>query len=224
MAAPQRADGPRLGRADFEVDAETLARGLLGCALVRVLEGGVRLAGRIVETEAYAGVDDRASHAYGGRRTPRNESMYGAPGTAYVYLIYGLHHCFNVVCGPPGTPWAVLVRALAPREGLDGMRARRAASPAARPPPDGALCSGPGRLCRALAIDRTFDGADLVHGPSLFLCAPPSRPPGARPPGDVVDEHVTRGPRVGVDYAGEWAQAPLRFRADSPTAPPRRRR
>ncbi len=205
----QPAYGPRLGPADFDADAETLARGLLGCLLVRALPGGVRLAGRVVETEAYVGVEDAASHAYGGRRTRRNESMYGPPGTAYVYLIYGLHCCFNVACGPAGTPRAVLVRALEPVEGLDVMRRLRA--PAGAAPPDRALCSGPGKLCQALAIDRGLDGADLAAGPELYLCAPPARPPGAAPPGDADDAHVARGPRVGVAYAGAWAAAPLRF-------------
>lgn len=206
---PPSACGPRLGRADFDADAATLARGLLGCLLVRPLEGGGRLVGRVVETEAYVGVEDRASHAFGGRRTPRNESMYGPPGTAYVYLIYGLHCCFNVSCGPAGTPSAVLVRALEPLEGLEAMRARR--PPGRKPLPDRALCAGPGRLCQAFGIDRSLDGLDLASDPALCLCAPPARPPGAAPPGDRTEAQVARGPRVGVDYAGDWADAPLRF-------------
>jgi DNA-3-methyladenine glycosylase len=212
--------GRRLGRADFAVDAAALARGLLGCRLVRALAGGETLAGRVVETEAYVGVDDRASHAYGGRRTARNEAMYGAPGTAYVYLIYGRYHCFNVVCGPPGEPWAVLVRAAVPVAGLAVMRRLRAAGGAARrPPADADLASGPGRLCRAFAIDRGLDRADLVLGPALGLWAPPSRPRAAARPGDVLEADVVRGPRVGVDYAGEWARAPLRFRVRAPAGP-----
>jgi DNA-3-methyladenine glycosylase len=139
-------------------------------------------------------------------------TCYGPPGTAYVYLIYGLYHCFNIACGPADTPWAVLIRALEPVEGLDAMRAPRSASPTARAVKDASLCVGPGRLCRALAIDRSLDGTDLVSSPSLYLCAPASRPPDARPPGDVADGQSVRGPRVGVDYAGEWARAPLRFR------------
>ncbi|HEU4406422.1 MAG TPA: DNA-3-methyladenine glycosylase [Polyangiaceae bacterium] len=201
--------GPRLGRSDYDVGAEALARGLLGCLLVRSIEGEGRLVGRVVETEAYVGVEDRASHAFGGRRTPRNESMYGPPGTAYVYRIYGLHFCFNVVCGPAGAPWAVLVRAIEPLEGLEAMRRRRARGGVV--PADRALGAGPGRLCQALAIDRSHDGADLVASPALYFCAPPGRPAGAVAPGDVSERQVARGARVGVDYAGPWAGAPLRF-------------
>jgi DNA-3-methyladenine glycosylase len=183
----------RLPRDFLRRDSETVARALLGQRLVRVLDGQ-RLAGRIVETEAYLGVPDRAAHAYGGRHTARNASLYADGGTAYVYRIYGLHHCLNVVAGVEGVPVAVLLRALAPEEGIAAMRARR---PAARR--DAELCAGPGRLCAALGVDLALDGADLVEGEALFL-------EGGAPVADVVT-----GPRVGVDYAGEWARAPLRF-------------
>src|SRR5262245_61693000 len=117
--------GDRLSRRFFSRDSETLAHALLGKKLVRVLQNGERLAGIIVETEAYVGVIDRASHPFGGRRTPRNESMYGRAGTAYVYFTYGVHHCVNVVCGRENEPVAVLLRALEPVEGLEAMRRLR---------------------------------------------------------------------------------------------------
>ena len=115
----------RLGRRFYSTDSATLAQALIGRVLVRALEDGTRLAGVIVETEAYLGVEDRAAHAFGGRRTARNESMYGPPGTAYVYFTYGMHFCFNVVCGRRDEPVAVLIRALQPIEGMDRMLAHR---------------------------------------------------------------------------------------------------
>ena len=107
----------RIPRSFLAVDPEKLARRLLGQRLVRTLGDGTRLAGIIVETEAYLGVRDRAAHSFGGRRTPRNESMFARPGTAYVYFTYGMHHCVNVVCGRRDEPVAVLIRALEPVEG-----------------------------------------------------------------------------------------------------------
>ena len=186
----------KLGR-DFYTRAETLtvARELLGKLLVVPAEGGERVSGRVVEVEAYVGTDDRASHAYGGRRTARTETMYAVGGVAYVYFVYGLHHQFNVVTGPAGEPHAVLVRALEPFEGVEKMRERRAARE------DRALANGPGKLCRALAIDRTFDGADLT-GARVWL-----EDDGFR----VEPARVAAGPRVGVAYAAEDAGRPYRF-------------
>lgn len=195
----------RLRRGEFASDAASLAVALLGKRLVRVLGDGTRLSGEIVETEAYLGVEDLAAHSAGGRRTARNEAMYGRPGTAYVYFTYGMHHCFNVVCGAEGEPAAVLVRALAPVEGVGVMRENRL-----RARPRGArsalrdvdLCSGPARLCAAMGIDLSFNGLDLVRGGGLFVeCAGWS--PGA---GEVLNTA-----RVGVGYAGRWAVAPLRW-------------
>jgi len=192
---------PRLSRRFYLRDPVTLARALLGQALVRVLDDGTRLAGRIVETEAYLGEIDRAAHSYGGRRTARNAAMWGPAGHAYVYFIYGLHHCMNVVAEGPGKPTAVLIRALEPLEGLARMRAHRAGRGPARRLRDTDLCSGPAKLAQALQLDRGLDGADLVAGDALFLER------GARvAPGRIV---VT--PRIGVAYAGEWADKPLRF-------------
>ena len=151
-----------------------------------------------METEAYLGIEDRAAHTYGGRRTARNASMWGPPGRAYVYLIYGMHCCVNVVAGDDNDPVAVLVRALRPEAGLATMRNRRTA---ARRDID--LCSGPGKLCQAMAIDRIADGADLVRGSRLYLEQVRQRA--------LPRRAIAVGKRIGVDYAGEWAQAELRF-------------
>lgn len=193
---------PRISRGFLRTDAESLAAGLLGQRLVRVLPGGERLSGIIVETEAYVGVIDRASHAFAGRRTARNESMYAQAGTAYVYFTYGMHWCFNIVCGRVDEPLAVLVRALEPVEGIERMRERRT-RPGVDPPGDTALCSGPARLCQALAIDRSFNGIDLTRDARLFL----ARANGVRP----TESDVACSARIGVGGAGEWADAPLRF-------------
>lgn len=151
----------------------------------------------IVETEAYPGGDDRASHTYGERRTRRNASMWLDGGHAYVYFVYGMHHCVNVVSGHAGQGEAVLVRALAPLEGLPAMRLARGSGVR-----DADLCSGPARLTQALGVDRSFDGVSLVNGGELQLLPPE---PGWRAPFEV-------GPRIGVDYAGECALRPWRYR------------
>ena len=144
----------RIPRRFFAADSRELAPLLLN----KVLVCGGR-AGRVVEVEAYAGEADPASHAFRGR-TPRNATMFGPPGHLYVYFTYGMHYCANVVFGPDGEASAVLLRGLTPLTGLDAMRAAR--GPAARSDRD--LCNGPGKLCQALGLDRTFDGADLVTG------------------------------------------------------------
>jgi DNA-3-methyladenine glycosylase len=170
----------RLPRAFYARDAPSVARDLLGKVLVHH-DGGTRRAARIVETEAYHGPDDQASHARGGP-TPRAAIMFGPPGVAYVYLIYGTSHCFNVVTGEEGHPSAVLVRAAEPLEGC--LHAT----------------TGPGNLCRALAIRReTHNGADLA-GEALFVedAAAPVEP-------------VVASPRVNVACARAWAERPWRF-------------
>lgn len=187
---------------DYATDSIALARRLLGCRLVRVLADGVRLSGVIVETEAYAGVMDRASHAFGGRRTARNEAMYARAGTSYVYFTYGMHFCFNVVCGEEDVPVAVLVRALEPVEGLDEMKRRRAAGRnalAAEKIRATDLCSGPGKLCAAMGIDRELNGVDLVTDERLWIER-----------GAAVDA-VEVGPRIGIGSAGDWVEKPMRF-------------
>jgi DNA-3-methyladenine glycosylase len=148
---------------------------------------------RLVETEAYLGPEDLAAHSARGR-TPRNAPMWGSPGHLYVYRIYGLHDCVNVVCGPGDKPEAVLLRAGEVVEGMPLARDRRGPRP-----DDRRLASGPGNLGRALGIGRDLSGADLVDGPVRLRAA--TTPPGG----------ITRGPRVGVGYAGVWADLPLRF-------------
>jgi DNA-3-methyladenine glycosylase len=184
--------------------ADRVAPDLLGRLLVRRLPGrrgthGELLVLRLVEVEAYLGAPDRASHAAGGRRTPRNESLYLAGGHAYVYFIYGMHWCLNAVCGEEGEGGAVLLRAGEPLAGEARMRALRGFATDARVRP-GDLAGGPGKICRALAVDRALDAAPL-DGSALWIAA--GEPlPAAR---------IATGPRIGVAYAGEAAQWPLRF-------------
>jgi DNA-3-methyladenine glycosylase len=163
----------RLTRAFYDRDPRELAPALLNKVLVST-ESGTRLAARIVEVEAYCGSADPASHAFRGR-TERNATMFGRPGRLYVYFVYGMHWCANVVAdAPAGDAGAVLLRAATPIAGLDLMRARR---PAARR--DRELCAGPARLASAFAIDRAHDGIDLVRGPIGIHddgTAPPARP------------------------------------------------
>lgn len=191
----------RLTRRFFTRDPVTLARSLLGQVLVRVLDDGTRLAGRIVETEAYLGVEDAAAHSFGGRRTDRVASMYLGGGHAYVYFTYGMHWCMNIVADGAGTPTACLLRALEPREGVEAMRRNRAGKAAAARLKDTQLCSGPAKLAQALAITREFDGEDLVTSPRLFIER-------AEP---IHAEQIIASARVGVGYAGAWADRPLRF-------------
>jgi DNA-3-methyladenine glycosylase len=198
---------PRLPAASFALAAADLAPRLIGCTLVRTLNTGERLAGVIVETEAYTGPEDLASHAAGGRRTARNDSMWAEPGTAYVYFTYGMHFCFNVSCYRKDHPAAVLVRALMPTEGLEVMRGLRT-KPGGKSVADRDLCRGPGRLCRAMAIDRSLDGVHLLRAPQLALF---DREGGQPEPPIVVS------PRIGLGEVGMWKAEPLRFAwADHP--------
>jgi len=171
-----------------------VARDLLGKKLVVPGRNGQRVSGIIVETEAYRGPEDRASHAWNGRRTQRTETMYGAGGTAYVYFVYGMYNQFNVVTNSEDIPHAVLVRALEPSEGLAIMRRRR------RGRSEYELTSGPGRLCLAMGIDRKLDKADLL-GDRVWLEAGVAISPG----------QIARGPRIGIDYAEKWIDKPWRF-------------
>jgi len=183
---------------DFYTRADTLkvARELLGKRLVVPSAEGVRVSGRVVEVEAYLGVEDRAAHSYGGRRTRRTETMFAVGGTVYVFFVYGMHHQFNVVTGPEGQPHAVLVRAVEPEEGTELMRERRPV------PKERELTNGPGKLCRALGIDLTFDGEDLTTSRRVRL-----EETGVR----FKPEQVATGPRIGVAYAAEDALKPWRF-------------
>jgi DNA-3-methyladenine glycosylase len=162
-------------------DTLLVARELIGMHLVRD-DGNTRRVGRIVETEAYMGPEDLAAHSARGR-TQRTEVMFGPPGHAYVYFIYGFWYCMNIVTSRKGVPHAVLLRALEPVEAITDKT------------------WGPGLLCRAMGIDRTLNGADLLSN-SLWL----EKPNGSLPP-----VRLGRGPRIGVDYAGAWAKRPWRF-------------
>jgi DNA-3-methyladenine glycosylase len=172
----------KLGRSFYTRPTLTVARDLLGRRLVRRLASGQRLSGYITEVEAYKGSEDEASHASRGR-TERNAPMFGPPGHAYIYLIYGIHHCLNVVTEPKGHPAAVLIRALEPLEGIEVMRERRDGRPVAQ------LTSGPGRLCQALGVDRSLNGIDLC-APDVPLFLEQGVP--------VPDQAIATGPRVGV--------------------------
>ncbi|MBR5702463.1 MAG: DNA-3-methyladenine glycosylase [Oscillospiraceae bacterium] len=172
-----------------ERNTREIARALLGQILVHGTT-----AGRIVETEAYLGVSDRACHAWGGKRSPRLDPLYGPPGHAYIYLIYGMYHCLNVVTKPEGQPECVLIRALEPLAGLETMAARSGRAKAAL------FCSGPGRLCRALGLDRSLSGSSLLSG-DFFLAE------GSGIPAELIGS----SPRIGVDYAGEDKDRPWRY-------------
>ncbi len=196
MAGKKNMDATKLGR-EFYTRADVLkvARELLGKRLVVAAPGGARLAGIIVETEAYAGPEDKASHAYGNRRTRRTETMFAEGGTVYVYFIYGMYHQLNVVTNRADVPHAVLLRALEPVEGVERMRENR------RVARDLDLTSGPGKLCRALGVDLSFDGEDFT-GRRIWI-----EDAGTR----VKPSEVAAGPRVGIDYAEEYAGKPWRF-------------
>lgn len=169
-----------LPRSFYDRDTVVVARELLGKHLVHVTAEGARI-GRIVEVEAYLGEHDLAAHSSKGL-TERTRVMFGPPGYAYVYLIYGLHHCMNVVTEPAGSGAAVLLRALEPVSALPSR------------------ANGPGLLCRAMGIDRRLNGHDLLSG-NFFIADP-----GATPAWRIV-----KGPRIGVDYAKHWAKRHLRF-------------
>jgi DNA-3-methyladenine glycosylase len=166
-----------------------VARRLLGQILVSRIRGREAV-GRIVETEAYIGPHDPACHAYGHRRTARTETLYGPPGTAYVYFTYGMHWCLNAVTERVDYPAAVLIRALEPLEGIALMRRRRG------PVPDRALCAGPARLCEALGITGEQDGGSLERGAVRIVA------------GGRTRLRVAVTPRIGITTARDW---PLRF-------------
>ena len=169
-----------LSRAFFARDALTVAPALLGKTLLHGGTGGV-----IVETEAYIGPGDRACHAFGGKRTKRTEPLFGEAGHAYVYLIYGLYCCLNVVTGLPGQPQCVLIRALRPTLGLETMALRRGGKP------EKELCRGPGKLCRALDIGRELNTRDMTAGVFVILEGE-----------DIPEARIERSKRIGIDYAG----------------------
>lgn len=185
-----------LPRSFYErAEVTAIARELLGKKIVTRLNG-VTTAGIITETEAYAGAGDRASHAYGGKRTPRNAVMYGPAGFAYVYLCYGIHHLFNVVTNVRDVPHAVLVRAVHPVEGLEAMRERRHQTKLST--------GGPGTLTQALGILTKHSGTDLL-GDLITI-----EETGIR----IPKRSLITGPRIGVDYAKEDALLPYRYHFD----------
>lgn len=181
--------GRKLPRSFYEQPTLEVAKQLLGKYLVRVTETGP-VVGKIVETEAYVGPEDRASHASRGR-TRRTEVMFGPPGYAYVYLIYGMYYCFNVVTEREGYPAAVLVRAVEPMSPLQSRSPNRS----------NLLTNGPGKVCRYFGIDRSFNGIDLCRSVLFIEDRRTWIPP----------EEIAQAPRIGVDYAGRWKDMPWRF-------------
>jgi len=192
----------KLTRDFYDRDTVQVARELLGQHIVRVLPDGTQLTCRITETEAYVGPIDKACHAYGYRRTPRTQTMFARPGTAYIYLIYGMYHCLNIVTEREGEPCAVLIRGAQPVKNADIIAENRF----------GRKCedmstyqrknvlNGPGKLCRGLALTRRENGLDLL-GDELFLSPAPSPAP----------EQIHVGKRIGIDYAQEAVDFPWRF-------------
>lgn len=182
-------------------DVVALARDLLGKVLVTRIDG-ITTSGIICETEAYAGITDRASHAFGGRRTARTEVMYAVGGTAYVYLCYGIHSLFNVVTGAEGVPDAVLVRGILPLEGLEHMLQRRGSNQARKD-----FGIGPGKVSVALGIHYSISGFDLTGHATLNGSAVWMEERGI----EIPAEKIVAGPRIGVAYAGADAHRPYRF-------------
>jgi DNA-3-methyladenine glycosylase len=176
-------------------DVVKIAKELIGKVLVTHFER-VITSGRIVETEAYAGAIDKASHAFGGRRTNRTEVMFQSGGTAYVYLIYGIHHLFNVVTNKKDVPHAILIRALEPIQGIYTMLARTGKKQA-----DYTLTKGPGNVSKALGISTMYTGYSLFSD-EMYIAADDFV---------VAEKNIIATPRIGVDYAGEDAKLPYRF-------------
>ncbi|HEX6176199.1 MAG TPA: DNA-3-methyladenine glycosylase [Candidatus Binatia bacterium] len=183
--------GVKLPRSFYEQPTVVVAKQLLGKYLVRNHPQGMTV-GRIVETEAYIGPHDLACHASHGR-TPRTEVMFGPAGHAYIYFVYGVHYMLNLVTEEFDHPAAVLIRALEPTGGIELMETRRGTDKRRN------LCSGPGKLCRAFAIDRSLNAADLC-GDIIHI----------EDRGEPIPKFLAR-PRIGVDYAGKWKDKPFRF-------------
>ena len=187
----QTPDPVPLPRAFYARPVLKVAKDCIGKLLVHRTKQGMAI-GRIVETEAYRGPEDRAAHSFGGRRTARTEVMFGPPGYAYLFFVYGMHYQFNIVTTSEGAPHAVLVRAVEPLFGLEQMSLRRHLPESSRD-----LCNGPGKLCQAFAIGKADYGADLC-GSRLFLAEGPRT-------------RSASSPRIGIAYAGDWAEKPWRF-------------
>lgn len=172
-----------------------VARELLGQRLVHLLPDGTRLAGRIVETEAYLGHEDPAAHVFGGRRTERVEPMYGEPGLSYIYFIYGVYFCLNVSTVAKDVPEAVLIRALEPVEGVEIMRAKKPEVPVEF------LANGPGKLCIAMQLTRAQNALDMTTNPELWI----------EQDGKFRDVAINDGPRIGIGDKHDAVHWPLRF-------------
>ena len=192
-----------LGRDFYDRDTLQVAQELLGCRLVREVEGE-HLVGRITETEAYIGRCDKACHAYGYKRTNRTETLFAQPGTAYLYLIYGMYTCLNFVTEPVGEPAAVLIRSITAIEGEQTMARLRFGRPVAElnAYQRKNFLNGPGKVCKALNLDRSVNGHDLLTPPLYVL------------PRDIELPAIHCGPRIGVDYAQEAKDFPWRFWVD----------
>lgn len=182
-------------------NVQALARSLIGKRLLTTING-CTTGGIITETEAYAGATDRASHAFGGRRTARTEIMYCQGGTAYVYLCYGIHALFNVVTNVEGIPHAILIRSIEPDIGIDTIKRRRKAGKASK------LASGPGNVTKALAIKTSHTGLDLTLGAKIWIEDTDMQ---------ISPRMITRTPRIGIDYAGPDALNPWRYTLNSTT-------
>ena len=189
----------------YDRDTVTVARELLGKHIVRTLEDGTELVCAITETEAYVGPIDKACHAYNYKKTERTKTLFAPPGTAYVYLIYGMYHCVNFVTEAEGEPCAVLIRGAEPVKNGNIIAKKRFGRKLAELSPYQRknLLNGPGKLCMGLSITRQDNGLDLTRRESgLYVCDGPA------------PEHITTGPRVGIDYAEEAVNFPWRFRAE----------
>ncbi|MGG0276611.1 DNA-3-methyladenine glycosylase [Bacillus rhizoplanae] len=187
----------------YEGDTLDVAKRLLGHKLVHVVNG-VKRSGIIVEVEAYKGPDDKAAHSYGGRRTERTEIMFSTPGHAYVYLIYGMYHCFNVITAPEGIPQGVLIRALEPVEGIEEMKQARYGKTDITKSQFKNLTNGPGKLCKAMGITLEQKGLMLTSD-ELYV---------ERVTPDNSLSHtydINAGPRINIDYAEEAVHYPWRF-------------
>ncbi len=193
----------KLPRKFYNRNTLSVAKELLGKVIVRKTREGV-MKGIIVEDEAYIGPEDKGSHSYGGRRTKRNEVMYGLPGRAYVYQIYGMYFCLNVVTRKLGMPEAVLIRAVQPIQGIELMAKNRRIELKSEKD-EIKISNGPGKLCKAMKIDKSLNGADLL-GDEIYI---------ENPPKNVLTKFgsfkIQSSPRIGIDYAEEYRDVPWRF-------------
>lgn len=190
----------KLDRSFYNRDAILVARALLGNVFVHEI-GGQKISAKIVETEAYMGPEDKAAHSYGGKRTSRVEIMYGEAGFSYIFMVYGMHCCFNVVANKKEVPQAVLIRAVEPLAGTECMAQKRFGRPYEQLTKSQrkGLTNGPGKLCSAFALDRNFNGMDLC-GNEVYI-----------EQGESKRFHIVATKRVGIDYAEEAKDYPWRF-------------